>query len=204
VQPRVFTEVGSLYGKQMTSLSGGLVYEYSQETSDYGLVTINDNGTVSLRTDFDNLQKQYNKLDLNLLTTQVPSSTEPQAPACSSGLISNSGFTKNFQVPSQPDGAADLISSGISAPNQGKLISVGDLNVKIAIYGSNGGLIKGLAVKAVTSANAPSGENTTGGTSTSGGATPSTTKKSAAGKNTVLDVTLACGAFAYLMKVLLD
>lgn len=55
-QPRPFNEVKSIYGNDMTALSGGLVYEYSQEPSDYGLVVINDNGTVTLRSDYDNLQ----------------------------------------------------------------------------------------------------------------------------------------------------
>lgn len=51
VQPRVFNEVEALYGKEMTSLSGGLVYEYSQEEADYGLVQINDDN-ITLRTDY--------------------------------------------------------------------------------------------------------------------------------------------------------
>jgi 1,3-beta-glucanosyltransferase GAS3 len=57
---RPFNEVQALYGTQMTALSGGLVYEYSQEESDYGLVVLNANGSVSLRADYDNLQSQYN------------------------------------------------------------------------------------------------------------------------------------------------
>lgn len=37
VQPRTFTNVQSLYGDNMTELSGGLAYEYSEESSDYGM-----------------------------------------------------------------------------------------------------------------------------------------------------------------------
>ena len=55
-EPRPFNEVRALYGTQMTSLSGGLVYEYSQEESDYGLVVVNANGSITLRADYDNLQ----------------------------------------------------------------------------------------------------------------------------------------------------
>lgn len=40
--------------------SGGLVYEFTQETSNYGLVQISDNGTsVETLVDYDNLQKMY-------------------------------------------------------------------------------------------------------------------------------------------------
>ena len=67
VLPRTFPEVPSLYGPNMTMLSGGLVYEYSEEDNNFGLVSLNDNGTVSLRVDFGNLQKQYNSLNLKLL-----------------------------------------------------------------------------------------------------------------------------------------
>jgi len=52
---RAFQEVASLYNTDMTAVySGGLVYEYSQEPSNYGLVTISGS-TVTTRDDFDAL-----------------------------------------------------------------------------------------------------------------------------------------------------
>ncbi|KAF2423548.1 hypothetical protein EJ08DRAFT_701053 [Tothia fuscella] len=177
---RLFNEVSSLYSKQMLALSGGLVYEYSQETSNYGLVNINANGTVSLRPDFDNLQAQYNKLDTKLLSTQSATATGTAPPACAASLITNSGFSTDFTVPKQPDGAAALISSGISSPNNGKLVSVDSLDVTIPIYGSGGGAIPKMAVQAKANQNLPSGETSSKGTGTSttaGSATPSTSKK---------------------------
>jgi hypothetical protein len=180
--PRVFNEVGALYGTQMTTLSGGLVYEYSQETSDFGLVVINDNGSVSLRTDYDNLQGQYNKLNVTLLESSAAASTSYSPPACSADLITTEGFSTNFTLPAQPDGTAGLIANGISNPNQGKLVSVGSLSVTQQIFSSSGKLIQGLAVKPVSNANTPSGDNTSGGatgtTTTSASATA--TKKSGA------------------------
>jgi hypothetical protein len=177
---RVFNEVGSLYGTQMVSLSGGLVYEYSQEPSDYGLVLINSNGSVSLRTDYDNLQGQYNKLNVSLLESTGAAATSINPPACSVSLITSSGFSTNFTPPAQPDGAAGLITNGISKPNQGKLVSVGNLNVQQQIFSSGGKLITGLAVKPMANANTPSGEDTSGGGTGTTAASPTTTKKSGA------------------------
>lgn len=56
---RKFQEVAALYNTEMTSVySGGLVYEYSQEASNYGLVTISGN-SVTERPDFTALQTAY-------------------------------------------------------------------------------------------------------------------------------------------------
>lgn len=53
---RKFEEVSALYNQEMTGVySGGLVYEYSEEGSDYGLVTI-DGSTVTPNDDFTYLQ----------------------------------------------------------------------------------------------------------------------------------------------------
>ncbi|MBE7180620.1 MAG: hypothetical protein INR71_05305 [Terriglobus roseus] len=56
---RKFEEVASLYGDQMTPVySGGLVYEYTEEPSKYGLVDLSDPSASSVdeRPDFDALQ----------------------------------------------------------------------------------------------------------------------------------------------------
>ncbi|TPX35920.1 hypothetical protein SmJEL517_g01747 [Synchytrium microbalum] len=47
--PRTFTEVATIYGPDMTPVfSGGLVYEYSDEGNDYGLVKISASNTTIL------------------------------------------------------------------------------------------------------------------------------------------------------------
>jgi len=57
---RTFQEVGALYNTEMTSVySGGLVYEYSEEANNYGLVTISGN-SVQENGDFDALQSMLN------------------------------------------------------------------------------------------------------------------------------------------------
>ncbi|KUJ18023.1 uncharacterized protein LY89DRAFT_746086 [Mollisia scopiformis] len=57
---RKFEEVAALYNTEMTSVySGGLVYEYSEEGSNYGLVTISSSGTVTEGADFTSLQTAF-------------------------------------------------------------------------------------------------------------------------------------------------
>jgi hypothetical protein len=60
-RPRLFTEVGALYGKQMTGVwSGGIVYMYFEEENKFGLASIS-NGKVQTNKDFENLSKQIAK-----------------------------------------------------------------------------------------------------------------------------------------------
>jgi len=176
-QARVFNEVQALYGPDMTSLSGGLVYEYSEEPDDYGLVVIANNGSINLLQDYINLQNQYDKLNINQLesTTAASSSTNP--PACSSNLISNSSFSSNFTIPPTPPGGSDLINNGISNPPSGKIISPGNLDVTFPVYNVTGQQITGLSVKSTNSANTP-------GDSTTSAQGSSSTKKGDAGRVT--------------------
>lgn len=182
VQPRVFDEVQALYGTQMTGLSGGLIYEYSQEEADFGLVQINSNSTVTFRVDYENLQQQYAKLDVNLIQSQDPSNGQAQAPKCTKDMISNSGFDGNLTIPSPPEGADDLINNGIDNPTQGKLVDVKDTNVPMPIYGSNGQQIQNVAIKPLA--------NDQSNTPTAGAADPSQSKKP--GSASTLSISTSC------------
>jgi len=56
---RTFQEVAALYNTEMTAVySGGLVYEYSEEGNNYGLVTINGN-SVTENQDFQYLMQAF-------------------------------------------------------------------------------------------------------------------------------------------------
>ncbi|EOD48262.1 Glycolipid anchored surface protein GAS1 [Neofusicoccum parvum] len=192
VQPRVFDEVQALYGENMTALSGGLVYEYTQEEADYGLVVINDNDTISLRTDFDNLQTQFNKLDISLIQSQNETGTSIEAPECKKSLIDDDTFGANWTIPSTPTKAANWIKNGLDNPNQGKIVDVTATTVPVAIYGTDGSEISELKITKVADgeSNVPSGSmlssgtKTTGNnsTSTSSGSSSSSTQQGAAGK----------------------
>ncbi|ODV93577.1 hypothetical protein PACTADRAFT_45823 [Pachysolen tannophilus NRRL Y-2460] len=138
--PRTFTEVSEgLYGGLIDTLSGGLVYEYSQETSNYGLVTIgSSNGSITELTDFNNLQEQFLKSDIpDILESEVQESTIIE---CDSSLIekSYSGFDSNFTLPAVPSGVENMILYGANNTNIGHLIDIDAQTSNYTIYYSNG------------------------------------------------------------------
>lgn len=62
IQPRLFQEVEALRSSEMTPyFDGGLVYEFSQEVNNYGLVDFSPQGNAYLREDFDTLRSQFSK-----------------------------------------------------------------------------------------------------------------------------------------------
>ena len=177
--PRVFTEVPVLYGPLVTPvLSGGMVYEYSQETSNYGLVDINSNGSAQCRADYDVLQQQFNTLNVTALQGLKAQNTSVTPPTCSSSLITNSTFSSNFTIPDVPPGAQDLIDNGISNAPVGKMVSVTATKVTQVVQQSNGDTIQGLAITLLADdqSNNPSGASAT----TSSAPAATTTKKGAA------------------------
>ncbi|KAL7274605.1 1 3-beta-glucanosyltransferase gel2 [Rhizina undulata] len=183
VRPRVFNEIGALYGTQMIGAwSGGLVYEYSQEASDYGLVELSSNGTATLLTDYDNLQAKYNAIDLSLLTTANTSSTAH--PACTTSFILDSytgtSFNTSMTLPACP--ATDLITSGSGNTNVGKIVDVTTLTSTYTAISTSGKVID-LTISPLPQdeSNTPSGQNTSG-SATGSSSSSSTTHKGMASR----------------------
>jgi len=81
-RPRLFTEVGALYGSQMTGVwSGGIVYMYFEEENKFGLASIN-NGKVETNKDFENLSKQIAKINPTGVSMGSYNPTNTAASAC--------------------------------------------------------------------------------------------------------------------------
>lgn len=146
VTPRVFDEVPSIYGTEMAVLSGGLVYEYSQEPSNYGLVNINKNDTVSILSDYESLKDKYSKLDVKLLQSTSPDATERKPPKCSGDLITEAEFSKSFDLPDVAEGVQELIDNGIDNPNIGQIKKVTDTASPHAAYNVDGSELENLAI----------------------------------------------------------
>ncbi|KAG0651470.1 Glucan elongating glucanosyltransferase 2, partial [Hyphodiscus hymeniophilus] len=182
--PRVFTEVPVIYGPLMTPvLSGGVVYEYSEEPSDYGLVNISSDGSLQLLPDFATLQSQFNTLNVTALQGLTAQNTSLVPPNCTSSLISSSSFDSNFTIPAVPPGAQDLINSGISPKPTGSIVSVTATKVTQQVQDASGTVLSGLAITPLADdeSNNPGHSSVTAtASSTSAAASPTTSKKSAA------------------------
>lgn len=112
-KPRPFTEIGSIYSTQMSSVfSGGLVYEYSNEDNNYGLVDIESDTTVNKLTDYNNLKQQYQ-------STQNPSgdggyskgNSHSSCPSFEEGT-----WEANNTLPPMPSAASLFFSKGAGQP----------------------------------------------------------------------------------------
>jgi hypothetical protein len=201
VKPRVFTEVAALYSKAMTTMSGGLVYEYSQESNEFGLVDVKDDN-ITLRTDFDNLKAQYNKLDLSLIEATNSSATSLKAPKCAKSLIQSDDFNAEFKLPAQPSGAANIIKNGLPNAIVGKLVDVKETTVASAVYSSNNEKINNLSLKILAddATNVP-GQNFTTTPGVAANATETGTPKSDGSRLTGSLAALAA-VFAIVLTVL--
>lgn len=81
IQPRVFEEIKEIYSTKMASVfSGGLVYEFAQESNNYGLVDYDSKGDVHMLKDFFLLKDQITNLTMpasgdGRMSRSLPSST---------------------------------------------------------------------------------------------------------------------------------
>ena len=115
VTPRTFQEIPTLYGSDMSLFSGGLVYEWTQEENNYGLIDVNSSTSITLLSDYTSLQQRYAAIDISGIDTANATAQSATASECASITVSNSQFPSNFALPDRPSGADSIITSGLTS-----------------------------------------------------------------------------------------
>jgi len=187
--PRKFTEIAAIYGPQMTPvLSGGVVYEYVQETNNFGLVDLSDQGAANILPDYYTLKDQYAKINFQQVqSVKASTSSASTPPTCAAKLITSSIFSNNFTLPVLPPGAEEILNDGVSPAPVGKIVQISDWKVTVAVHNPDGSELTDLAVKPLAddASNAPGTNNPT---SASGTGTASAPSPTASGKNAAADL----------------
>jgi hypothetical protein len=110
-RPRLFTEVGALYGSQMNNVwSGGIVYMYFEEENKFGLATVS-NGKVTTNKDFDNLSKEIAKVNPTGVKADAYNPSNTAAATCPK--VNSDWMAPSDSLP--PSANADLCSCMMSS-----------------------------------------------------------------------------------------
>ena len=137
ITPRKFEEVQTLYSFEMGDVfSGGLVYEYSQESNNYGLVEIQQNGDVkvlpdfkALKSQFENLLSTNSKVFISSMNKKVRKSFEKEKSQHKSRKCTSN--YENLSIGRRlPASMADqLIKNGVKT-DRGKYVKLSDSDLK--------------------------------------------------------------------------
>lgn len=233
--PRTFDEVtDAIYtNKGLEKLfSGGLVYEYSEEANNYGLVVIdNENDTITYKQGFVNLKNRF--AETNISTIYEDSVSDKTIYKCDSNAIlevySNFGVS-NFTIPAQPKEITYLINNGVSNATVGKILSSSNYtvptSVKYTVKNQNGDIVsasivynpantlneldnadytaKSISISSTstTSTSTSTSVSSTLSTSTFSSSTKSTSSKSK-GNAAAMSLPIQPGIFAMVLSLLL-
>ncbi|SCU96229.1 LAME_0F15434g1_1 [Lachancea meyersii CBS 8951] len=138
-RPRSFEEVEALYSEQMiNTFSGGLVYEFTEEPNEYGLVKMNDDGSARVLQDFVNLQGRFSAIEskeFKMIRKNAMSlmATAP-LPTCKDSY-------ENLQIDATVPN--DVLTSGLKngvRQERGKYLNIKDSDItsEFEVYDENG------------------------------------------------------------------
>ncbi|RKP29537.1 glycolipid anchored surface protein GAS1 [Metschnikowia bicuspidata] len=109
VRPRLFTEVKSIFSPQMTGVfKGGLVYEFTEEPNNYGLVRVLPNKDLQLLQDFHLAILQFNSIS-SVIKYRGKETKQREVPPKCQKSYRNLFVTKNLP----PCVAQDLVNKGV-------------------------------------------------------------------------------------------
>ncbi|CUS14719.1 unnamed protein product [Tuber aestivum] len=147
VRPRIWQEVDALYSEKMTGVfSGGLVYEFTQEANDYGLVTIKDENAEILG-EFDSLSDAFAKTPKE---PTIPSgASSPKRPVDCPAASTMTGITANFTLPTTQ--GAEYIKNGVDGTKfvKGKFVTGPTFTTTHKVTDSGGNEVTDKTVKEV-------------------------------------------------------
>ena len=207
VGARPWSEIPSLYGDEMAAtMSGGVVYEWTQEANNYGLVELESSGDMVLMENFQNLQNQLAALDIASLQSSPGRNKAVNPPDCTADLIQNSTFPTNFTLPATPSGAASLIEDGLTGANQGKLITITNLTPSQKVEDHTGAAVSAKIVPVAdgevnTATRTGNGGPSAGSATTSGSASASSSKAAGVENMVVGKGAVVLGALGLLLSL---
>jgi len=147
--PRLWEEIEAIYSPLMTDVfAGGLVYEFTEEPNNYGIVEVSGNGAVETMKDYTSLQKAYKAVPQKIsIPGKLPAVTRPKkCPAVSTGLYS--GITANMTLPTTL--GAEYIESGVTLKTgRGKFIPLRQLKTSKYRITLNGRPVSDPTIKVV-------------------------------------------------------
>ncbi|KAF3104479.1 hypothetical protein TWF569_000084 [Orbilia oligospora] len=113
--PRQFKEVESIYHTNMTGVfSGGLVFEWTQEDNNFGLVEVSDDlKTIEPLVDYDNLKEMYEKIS-NPTGDGGATLTSGEASECPSRIPGV--WDAECSLPAMPRRAEGYLKNGAGEP----------------------------------------------------------------------------------------
>lgn len=148
-EPRYWNETVALYSDKMNGVfSGGLVYEYSEEDKNYGLVDISGD-SAKLLGDFNRLKNKLLSVDWKTVMAEKAPQKDIDAPKCDEKLITHDGFLANWTLPVPPDNTQDMIDNGVTPKRNGKLVDISDFKVTLKVLDEQGNELKDLKVVAM-------------------------------------------------------
>jgi hypothetical protein len=145
-QPRYWNETQAIYGDEMTGVfSGGVVYEYTEEDNNFGLVKVKGD-TLNVMSDYNRLKAQFAKISWKSVQDEDPKGKAPTSPVCTQKLIQQKGFDANFTLPDVPPHTQELIDGGIKLKPKGKLVKINKWDVSMKVKDADGKSMTGLKV----------------------------------------------------------
>lgn len=143
---RYWNETRAMYSDKMTPVfAGGVVYEWTLEENNYGLVSINGS-TLNILGDYNRLKSAWAGIDWKSVQSQKAAKKDITPPKCAKSLLTEAGFDSNFTAPAPPPGAQKLIDDGISPKPSGKIVKISNYNVEMTVKDSEGKELTGLKV----------------------------------------------------------